>query len=183
MRGVLERLQACGCTASKWDGLTCGTVVSTTAQDNSVTKNHTMEEAAGGCADAQAAPKVHHSKVGLHPSKNKPVSHTGQHNDPRSAGESIVEDLAVVAQPQLEDVEEICPHVLEEEIPRTVISGVTRPHQPEGISPQHPVEMGSQEVPETLNVLVKDGSSVDAYTLDLIAPPKSTSEITQLPTL
>uniref|UniRef100_A0AAV1TAN0 Uncharacterized protein n=1 Tax=Peronospora matthiolae TaxID=2874970 RepID=A0AAV1TAN0_9STRA len=36
---------------------------------------------------------------------------------------------------------------------------------------------------ETLNVLVNDGSSVGAYTLDLIAPPKLTSEITQLPTL
>uniref|UniRef100_A0AAV1V8N4 Reverse transcriptase domain-containing protein n=1 Tax=Peronospora matthiolae TaxID=2874970 RepID=A0AAV1V8N4_9STRA len=36
---------------------------------------------------------------------------------------------------------------------------------------------------ETLNVLVNDGSSVGAYTLDLIAPTKLTSEITQLPTL
>ena len=36
---------------------------------------------------------------------------------------------------------------------------------------------------ETLSVLVNDGSSVGACTLDLIAPPKSTSEITQLPTL
>ena len=34
-----------------------------------------------------------------------------------------------------------------------------------------------------MNVLVIDGSSVGAYTLDLIAPPKLTSEITQLPTL
>ena len=37
--------------------------------------------------------------------KNKPVAHTGQHDDFISAGESIVEDLAVVAQPYLEDVE------------------------------------------------------------------------------
>uniref|UniRef100_A0AAV1V9P6 Uncharacterized protein n=1 Tax=Peronospora matthiolae TaxID=2874970 RepID=A0AAV1V9P6_9STRA len=36
---------------------------------------------------------------------------------------------------------------------------------------------------ETVNVLVNDGSSVGAYTLDLITPPKLTSEITQLPTL
>ena len=34
-----------------------------------------------------------------------------------------------------------------------------------------------------MNVLVNDGSSVGAYTLDLIAPPKLTSEITQLPTV
>ena len=53
----------------------------------------------------------------------------------------------------------------------------------EGISHQQPMEKGSQEGTETLNVLVNDGSSVSAYTLDLIAPPKLTSEITQLPTL
>ena len=34
-----------------------------------------------------------------------------------------------------------------------------------------------------MNGLVNDGSSVGAYTLDLIVPPKLTSEITQLPTL
>ena len=62
---------------------------------------------------------------------------------------------------------------------------VAQPHleDVEGISPQQPVEKGSQEETETLNVLVNDGSSVGAYTLDLIAPPKLTSEITQLPTL
>ena len=53
----------------------------------------------------------------------------------------------------------------------------------EGISHQQPMEKGSQEGTETLNVLVNDGSSVSAYTLDLITPPKLTSEITQLPTL
>uniref|UniRef100_M4C3U6 Uncharacterized protein n=1 Tax=Hyaloperonospora arabidopsidis (strain Emoy2) TaxID=559515 RepID=M4C3U6_HYAAE len=53
---------ACGCTASECDGLTFGTVVSTTAQYHSVTTNHTVEEAVGGCADAQSKPKVHHSK-------------------------------------------------------------------------------------------------------------------------
>ena len=61
LTNVLERSQACGCTASECDGLTCGTFVSTTAQDHSVTTNHTVEDAAGGCADVQAAPKVHHS--------------------------------------------------------------------------------------------------------------------------
>ena len=83
-----------------------------------------MEEAAGGCADAQAAPKVYLSNKSSgsghecvpsrqHPRKDKPVAHTGQHDDPRSTGESIVEDLAVVAQPQLEDVGGISPRVLE----------------------------------------------------------------------
>ena len=144
------------------------TVVSTTAQDHSVTTNHTVEEAAGGCADAQAAPKVHHSNKssgsgysstpsGRHPVIKKTLAPTRQHNDPRSARESIVEDIAVVAQPQLEGIE--------------------------GISPQQPAEKVSQKETETLNVLVNDGSSVGAYTLDLIAPPKLTSEITRLPTL
>ena len=61
LMNVLERRQVCGCTASECDGLTCGTVVSTTAQDHSVTTNHTVEETVGSFADAQAAPKVHHS--------------------------------------------------------------------------------------------------------------------------
>ena len=51
----------------------------------------------------------------------------------------------MVAQPQLEDVE--------------------------GTSPQKLVEKGFQEETETFNVLVNDGSSLGAYTLDLIAPP------------
>ena len=63
----------------------------------------------------------------------------------------------MIAPPQLEDVEEISPHVQEEK--------------------------GSQEETDTLNVLVNDGSSVGASTLDLIAPPKLASEITPLPTL
>ena len=46
-----------------------------------------------------------------------------------------------------------------------------------------PVDVTSQEVIETANVLDNDGSSVGSYTLDLIVPPKLTSEITQLPTL
>ena len=58
---ILERPQACKCTTSECDGLTCGTVVSTTAQDHSVIMNHIVESAAGGCANSQAAPKVHHS--------------------------------------------------------------------------------------------------------------------------
>ena len=48
----------------------------------------------------------------------------------------------------------------------------------EGISPHPTVEISSQETTETLNVLVNDGSSRGTYQLDLIAPPKTTSEIT-----
>uniref|UniRef100_A0AAV1UYR4 Uncharacterized protein n=1 Tax=Peronospora matthiolae TaxID=2874970 RepID=A0AAV1UYR4_9STRA len=36
---------------------------------------------------------------------------------------------------------------------------------------------------ESVNVLVNDGSSVGAYTLDLVTPPKSASEVVKLPTL
>ena len=53
----------------------------------------------------------------------------------------------------------------------------------EGISHQQPMEKGSQEGTETLNVLVNDGSSVGAYILNPIAPSKLSSEIPQLPTL
>ena len=53
----------------------------------------------------------------------------------------------------------------------------------EGKGSQKPMEKGSQEETETFHVLVDKGSSVGTYTLDLIAPPKLTSEITQLPTL
>ena len=53
----------------------------------------------------------------------------------------------------------------------------------EGISPHPTVEISSQETTETLNVLVNDGSSIGTYQLDLIAPPKTTSEIIQFPTL
>ena len=60
----------------------------------------------------------------------------------------------MVAQPQLEDVEEISPHVLEEGIPQAVIGEITRP--------QKPVGKGSQEETETLNVWVNDGSSLYA---------------------
>ncbi|CAI5710959.1 unnamed protein product [Peronospora effusa] len=186
LMNVLERSQACECTTSECDGLTCGSVVSTTAQELSVTDSHAVEQAAGGCAQAQAAPKVHHSNKssgpghecsprGQHSPKSKPVAQKRQHVNPRSTGELIVEDLAVVAPPQLEEVDgtgSIEPAGIS---PQEIIT--------EGISPQCPEGISPQEVTETLNVLVNDGSNVGAYTLDLIAPPKLTSEITQLPTI
>ena len=45
------------------------------------------------------------------------------------------------------------------------------------------MEVSSHEMREMLNVLVDDGASVDSHMLDMIAPSKLTSEITQLPTL
>uniref|UniRef100_A0AAV1U7V3 Uncharacterized protein n=1 Tax=Peronospora matthiolae TaxID=2874970 RepID=A0AAV1U7V3_9STRA len=49
--------------------------------------------------------------------------------------------------------------------------------------PRPPADVFSQEIIETVNVLVNDGSSVGAYTLDLVTPPKSSSEVVKLPTL
>ena len=39
LMNILERSQACGCTASECNGLTCGTVVSESAQDHSGTRS------------------------------------------------------------------------------------------------------------------------------------------------
>ena len=44
LMNVLERSQARECSTSECDGLTCGSVVSTTAQDLSVTDSHTVEQ-------------------------------------------------------------------------------------------------------------------------------------------
>ena len=51
----------------------------------------------------------------------------------------------------------------------------------EGISPHPTVEISSQEITETSNVLVNDGSRIGSHTLDLIAPPKLTSESLSYP--
>ena len=71
------------------------------------------------------------------------------------------------------------------------IKGIS-PQESAGIRPQKPVVKGSQgpleicvkEETETFNVLVNNnGSSVGSYTPHLIAPPKLTIELIQLPTL
>ena len=49
LMNILERPQACGGPTSECDGLSCGTVVSTTAQEDSVEDCYTVEQAAGGC--------------------------------------------------------------------------------------------------------------------------------------
>ena len=48
---------------------------------------------------------------------------------------------------------------------------------------QHPMDVTTQEVIETFNVVTNTESRVGAYTLNLIVPPKLTSEFLQLPTL
>ena len=92
----------------------------------------------------------------------------------------------MIAQSHLKDVEGRGPHVLEEKSSQIVNVEVTRLQDPEGLIPRQPVDKSHKET-ETLNVLVNvlvnNGSRVGAYTLDLYAPPKLTSKITQLPTL
>ena len=52
-----------------------------------------------------------------------------------------------------------------------------------GLAHRHPVKTTIKNIPEVLDVLDNDGSSVgDDYTLDITAPPKLTAEITQLHT-
>uniref|UniRef100_A0AAV1VIP0 Uncharacterized protein n=1 Tax=Peronospora matthiolae TaxID=2874970 RepID=A0AAV1VIP0_9STRA len=53
----------------------------------------------------------------------------------------------------------------------------------EGVDPQPPADVFSQKITESVNVLVNEGSSVGAYTLDLMTPLKSASEVIKLPTL
>uniref|UniRef100_A0AAV1UW30 Uncharacterized protein n=1 Tax=Peronospora matthiolae TaxID=2874970 RepID=A0AAV1UW30_9STRA len=52
-----------------------------------------------------------------------------------------------------------------------------------GVDPQPPADVFTQAITESINVLVNDGSSVGAYTLDLVTPPKSASEVVKLPTI
>uniref|UniRef100_A0AAV1TMK9 Uncharacterized protein n=1 Tax=Peronospora matthiolae TaxID=2874970 RepID=A0AAV1TMK9_9STRA len=53
----------------------------------------------------------------------------------------------------------------------------------EGVDPQPPADVFSQEVTESVKVFVNDGSSEGAYALDLVTPSKSASEVVKLPTL
>ena len=64
---AMERSLTCGCTASECDGLTCGSVVSTTAHGHSVSDRHTMKPDSGDCIEMQAASKVYYpsESIGL----------------------------------------------------------------------------------------------------------------------
>ena len=56
LMNILERPPPCGCTTSECDGITCGSVVSTTAQDHNLTNHH---QDPGDCITMQEAPKTH----------------------------------------------------------------------------------------------------------------------------
>ena len=87
----LERPPPCGYTTSECDDLTCGSVVSTTAQDRNVTYHHIKEQVTGGSTTTQEAPKAHHSKKsrngarltlnGQHPKSSQPIANNWQYED------------------------------------------------------------------------------------------------------
>ena len=90
-------------------------VVSTIAQDVSVTINHIVNHDVRGCAKAQAASKAHHSNSssgpkheylswGQHPPKKQPVAWKRQHYYSRSTGESIVANVDMIVIPQLKEL-------------------------------------------------------------------------------
>ena len=134
-----------------------------------------MEPPRGDCVEAQVAPNVRHSErpSGLehgctpnrvHPRRKKSVVQDEQHVKTRSTNrESIEEVMTVAIQPQ-------SVHAMEEsysfhESDDSIESRV------EDEFPQPPADEFSQEVTEILIVLVNDGISVGAYTLDLVLPP------------
>uniref|UniRef100_A0AAV1UYB2 Uncharacterized protein n=1 Tax=Peronospora matthiolae TaxID=2874970 RepID=A0AAV1UYB2_9STRA len=104
------------------------------------------------------------------------VAQDEQHAEARSTNSgSIEEDMPVLVHPQ-------SVHVLEESssVPE---NDTSRERYVEVVDPQPPEDVFYQEITETVNVLVNDGSSVGTYTLDLVTPPKSASEVVKLPTL
>ena len=152
LMNVLDRPPSCGCSKSECDGLTSGLVVSTTAQDRNVTKHHTVEQVPGDCVDTKEASKAHHPNKSSGPGHGCPLSEQHpDHNQP------IANDGQYEGELSQED-------------------------RVEGISPRHTMEISLHEITETLNDLVSEGSSIGScYTLDLIAPPKLTSEIISYP--
>ena len=127
LMNVLELPPPCRCTTSEYDGVAYGSVVSTTAQDRNLTNHHSVEKVPGDCIETQEVPKVHHSNKSSrpghgcilneqHPESNQPITNNWQCEDPRSIGESNVENLASVVQPLPEDAERASPRVSEEDI-------------------------------------------------------------------
>uniref|UniRef100_A0AAV1VII2 Uncharacterized protein n=1 Tax=Peronospora matthiolae TaxID=2874970 RepID=A0AAV1VII2_9STRA len=164
------------------------------AQDHSVEGHCTVEPASGTCLETQAAPKVHHSKRSsglehgctprrLHLRREISVVQDGQRVEARSTiRKSIVEQARSNERESIGEDVTVILHVLKENagVPE---SNNSRESYVKGVDPQPPAYVISQEKTESVNVLVNDGSSVGAYTLDLVTPPKSASEVVKLPTL
>uniref|UniRef100_A0AAV1T1A2 C2H2-type domain-containing protein n=1 Tax=Peronospora matthiolae TaxID=2874970 RepID=A0AAV1T1A2_9STRA len=194
LMNVLEHPQACGCTTSECDGLTCGMVVSKIAQDHSVEGHYTLEPASGTFVETQAAPKFHHSMRSsgmehgctprrVHPRIDTSVVQDGKHAEARSTiRESIVEQARSNERELIEEDVTVIVPVTEENfgVPE---SNNFRESYIEDVDPQPPANVFSQEITESVNVLVNDGSSVGANKIDRVTPPKSASEVVKLPTL
>uniref|UniRef100_A0AAV1T4L8 Uncharacterized protein n=1 Tax=Peronospora matthiolae TaxID=2874970 RepID=A0AAV1T4L8_9STRA len=123
-----------------------------------------------------------HTKKG-HPRREISVVQDGQHVEARSKiRESIVEQARST---EKELIEEDATGIVHESKENSGVpeSNNSRKSYVEGVDPQPPADVFSQEITESVNVLVNDGSSVGAYTLDLVTPPKSSSEVVKLPTL
>uniref|UniRef100_A0AAV1U7M7 Uncharacterized protein n=1 Tax=Peronospora matthiolae TaxID=2874970 RepID=A0AAV1U7M7_9STRA len=153
----------------------------------SVEVHYTVEPASGTCVETQAAPKVHHSKRSsgpehgctprrVHPRRDISVVQDKEHVEAISTYRKLIEEnVTVVVHPQSVHVSEESSSVSE--------SDNSRESYVESVDPQPPADVFSQEITETVNVLVNDGSSVGDYTLDLVTPSKSASEVVKLATL
>ena len=147
---VLELPPPLGCTTSECDGLKCGSVDSTTSQDCNVTNHQIVEQIPVDCIAMQEAPEAHLSNKSSGPGHGCLLNR--QHPD---KNQSIANN---------------CQYGEE----------IAQEARVEGIILQKTVKISFHEITKTLNVLVNDGSSIGSYTIDLIVPPKLTSEITQL---
>ena len=87
---VSERPPPCGCTTSECNGLTCGSVVSKTAQDHDIINHHIAEQDSGDWITMEEAPKAQLSNKssgtghgcplsGQHPDHDQPIANDGQY--------------------------------------------------------------------------------------------------------
>ena len=150
LMNVLEHPPPYGFTTSTCDGLTCFSVVSMIAQNCNVSNHHILEQVPGDCTETQKAPEAHHSNKSSGPGNGCLLS--GQHAD---------NSQPIANNCQYEDE-------------------LAQKARVWGISSKQTLEISSHDITAKLNVLVNDGSSIGSYTLDLIAPRKLTSAITQL---
>jgi hypothetical protein len=184
LMSALSRPHARGCVESESDGLTRHTVVSTIAQGCDKRVRFIVEPAAGGCAETQAEPKTshenksHESSATCAPSGSHCVETPRANKSHESCGRCLPRGQHHDKKKSTSAARRQSRQSFSAGVPIEVDLAAVAPLQLEG-----PAFIRPQEVTETLNVLVNDGTIVGASTLELVAPPKLTSEITALPTL
>jgi hypothetical protein len=184
LMSVLSRPRARGCVEGECDGLTRHSVVSTTAQDVVEGQAFDVEKAAGGCAETQAAPKTSHESESHESSSTCEPSGPHSVKTPR-ANKSHESSKRCLPKGQHHD-ESKSTSAVRRQRRRSRSIGESNEEDLAAVAPlqlEDPACIRPQDVTETLNVLVNDGTRVGASTLELVAPPKSASEITTLPTL